>query len=47
MMINGLLDKILYPKLTPAIACSMSQANFVEQLPKMLVNYLKPCFSEL
>ncbi|MCL1066332.1 TetR/AcrR family transcriptional regulator [Shewanella olleyana] len=47
MMINGLLDKILYPNLTPAIACSMSQASFVEQLPKMLVNYLKPCFSEL
>ncbi len=42
MMINGLLDKILYPNLTPAIACSMTQMQFVQQLPKMLLNYLQP-----
>lgn len=42
MLINGLLDKILYPNLTPAIACSMNYEVFVQQLGKMLLNYLQP-----
>lgn len=46
MLINSLLDKILYPTLTPAIACSMSSAKFVEQLPKMLLGYLNQSFQQ-
>ncbi|WP_144209103.1 TetR/AcrR family transcriptional regulator [Shewanella donghaensis] len=44
MLINSLLDKILYPTLTPAIACSMSNTQFVEQLPMMLQGYLVQSF---
>ncbi|WP_285164899.1 TetR/AcrR family transcriptional regulator [Shewanella goraebulensis] len=45
MLINSLLDKILYPSLTPAIACSMDQETFVTELPQMLLNYLLPSFA--
>lgn len=40
MMINGLLDKVLYPTLTPAVACEMTADEFAIELPKMLMNYL-------
>ncbi|WP_282167056.1 TetR/AcrR family transcriptional regulator [Shewanella japonica] len=41
MLINSLLDKILYPSLTPAIACSMPKDEFVKALGVMLGSYLQ------
>lgn len=40
MVINGLLDKVLYPKLTPAIACELDAREFSLELPKMMMPYL-------
>lgn len=39
-LINGLLDKVLYPKLTPAIACDLNAKEYAAELPKMLSAYL-------
>lgn len=40
MMINGLLDKVLYPTLTPAIASDLNAEEFSIELPKILMSYL-------
>lgn len=40
MLINSLLDKVLYPSLTPAIASEMSAEEFSIELPKILFPYL-------
>jgi len=40
IMINGLLDKVLYPTLTPAIASDLNAKEFSLELPKMLLPYL-------
>ena len=40
MMINTLLDKVLYPALTPATACSLTAAEFTKELPEVLFAYL-------
>lgn len=40
MMINGLLDKVIYPTLTPAIASDLSAQELSIELPKMLLAYL-------
>ncbi|WP_281561628.1 TetR/AcrR family transcriptional regulator [Thalassomonas sp. RHCl1] len=40
MMINTLLDKVLYPGLTPAIACDLDAGEFSLELPKMIMPYL-------
>jgi len=39
-MINTLLDKVLYPDLTPATACDLQPEDFSEELPAMLLAYL-------
>ena len=40
MMITSLLDKVLYPSLTPAIATSASAEELTFELPKILLPYL-------
>ncbi|NKF50409.1 TetR/AcrR family transcriptional regulator [Shewanella sp. WXL01] len=40
MLVNGLLDQILYPTLTPAIASDLPLEQFVQQLSTMLTRYL-------
>ena len=40
MIINGLLDKVLYPTLTPATACKINAEEFSIELPKIIVPYL-------
>ncbi|ACJ30250.1 Regulatory protein, TetR [Shewanella piezotolerans WP3] len=40
MMVNTLLDKVLYPGLTPATACSLTAAEFTKELPEVLFAYL-------
>jgi len=40
MMINTLLDKVLYPTLTPAIASDLSAEALSRELPKMILPYL-------
>ncbi|QOL26358.1 TetR/AcrR family transcriptional regulator [Thalassotalea sp. LPB0316] len=41
IMVNTLLEKVLYPTLTPAIACEQTAEQFAQSLPKMLVAYLQ------
>jgi hypothetical protein len=41
MMITSLLDKVLYPSLTPAIATNASAEELTLELPKILLPYLK------
>ncbi|WOT06088.1 TetR/AcrR family transcriptional regulator [Shewanella youngdeokensis] len=40
MMINTLLDKALYPNLTPATASQLTAAEFSSELPQVLLAYL-------
>jgi AcrR family transcriptional regulator len=40
MMINGLLDKVLYPTLTPAIASDLTAEEFSIEFPNMVLPYL-------
>lgn len=40
IMINALLDKVLYPTLTPAIASDLNAKEFSLELPKILLPYL-------
>ena len=40
MMINSLLDKVLYPEATPAISCELDAAAFANELPEVLRAYL-------
>ncbi len=40
MMITSLLDKVIYPKLTPAISCDLDAAEFTHELPRVLIGYL-------
>jgi AcrR family transcriptional regulator len=39
-IINTMLEKILYPGLTPAIACDMEAKELATELPKMMTPYL-------
>ncbi|WP_440876144.1 TetR/AcrR family transcriptional regulator [Thalassotalea sp. PLHSN55] len=41
MMITTLLDKVLYPSLTPAIASDLSAQDFAKELPKLALPYLQ------
>ncbi|GLX80623.1 TetR/AcrR family transcriptional regulator [Thalassotalea eurytherma] len=41
VLINTLLEKVLYPTLTPAIASELQANDFSQALPKMLLSYLK------
>ena len=41
IMINTLLDKLIYPNIPPAIACTLSANDFADELPNMLLNYLR------
>lgn len=40
MVITGLLDKVVYPQLTPAIACDIDAQEFAHELPKMILAYI-------
>jgi AcrR family transcriptional regulator len=40
MIITSLLDKVLYPTLTPAIASDLSAEDFAIELPKIILPYL-------
>ncbi|WP_236701293.1 TetR/AcrR family transcriptional regulator [Thalassomonas viridans] len=40
MMINTLLDKVLYPGLTPAIASDLDADEFAQELPEIIMSYL-------
>ena len=40
LLITSLLDKTLYPDLTPAIACDASAAQLADELPHILLPYL-------
>jgi len=40
MMITSLLDKVLYPQLTPAISCDLDVIEFTKEVPQVLVAYL-------
>jgi len=40
IMINALMEKVLYPDLTPAIACQYSAEELAKELPTMLKGYL-------
>jgi AcrR family transcriptional regulator len=40
MIINSLLDKVLYPTLTPAIASDLNAKEFVSELPHIILPYL-------
>ncbi|MEH6713758.1 MAG: TetR/AcrR family transcriptional regulator [Paraglaciecola polaris] len=39
-LISTLLDKVLYPQITPAIACELDSQALCDELPKMLMLYL-------
>lgn len=39
-MIASLLEKTVYPEMTPAIACEQSSEEFAKELPKILLAYL-------
>ena len=39
VMVTTLLEKVLYPELTPAIACDDSAQSFAESLSRMLLAY--------
>ena len=39
VMVTTLLEKVLYPELTPAIACDDSAQSFAESLSHMLLAY--------
>ncbi|WP_394131008.1 TetR/AcrR family transcriptional regulator [Shewanella maritima] len=41
MLVNGLLDQILYPTLTPATACPIAIDDFVTELNQMILSYLQ------
>ncbi|GLX86115.1 hypothetical protein tloyanaT_23680 [Thalassotalea loyana] len=41
VMINTLLEKVLYPTLTPAIASELNANDYAKELPKMLLAYLQ------
>lgn len=41
IIINTLLDKVLYANLTPAIACQLNAEQFVEELPQVILSYLQ------
>ena len=41
MIINSLLDKVLYPTLTPAIACEHDAHAMARELPNFILPYLK------
>ncbi|GGP61960.1 hypothetical protein GCM10009409_29670 [Shewanella saliphila] len=41
IMISTLLDKVLYPTLTPALASQLSCNAFAAELPKVLLAYLR------
>ncbi|TPH12130.1 TetR/AcrR family transcriptional regulator [Litorilituus lipolyticus] len=38
-LITTLLDKTIYPHLTPAVAVTMPETEFIEELPKLLFAY--------
>ena len=40
ILISTILDKVLYPELTPAIACELNPQAFAYELPKLLLPYL-------
>lgn len=40
MIINSLLDKVLYPTLTPAIACDIDGQELAIELPQIMLSYL-------
>ena len=40
IIINTLLDKVLYPSLTPAIACDLTAKELSLELPKIILPYL-------
>lgn len=40
-LISALLEKVLYPDLTPAIACELSAKDYANELAVMLTSYLK------
>ena len=40
LIINSLLDKVLYPTLTPAIACDIDAQAFTAELPNIILPYL-------
>ena len=40
MIINSLLDKVLYPTLTPAIACDIDGEELAIELPQIMLSYL-------
>lgn len=40
IIINSLLDKVLYPTLTPAIASDLNSNEFAIELPKLILPYL-------
>lgn len=40
MMITSMLDKVLYPQLTPSISCDLNAFEFTEELPQVLLAYL-------
>ncbi|WP_199610233.1 TetR/AcrR family transcriptional regulator [Flocculibacter collagenilyticus] len=40
-LVNGLMDKVLYPELTPAIASELSLDGYAKELPTMLIKYLR------
>lgn len=39
-LISSLLDKVLYPTLTPAVACPHTAEDYSHELPNMLLAYL-------
>lgn len=41
ILISALLDKVLYPDLTPAIACDADAIAMAVELPEMILPYLK------
>ncbi|WP_166422972.1 TetR/AcrR family transcriptional regulator [Paraglaciecola sp. 20A4] len=40
-MITALLDKVLYPDITPSIACELDSVALCDELAKMLILYLQ------
>ncbi|MBR9728956.1 TetR/AcrR family transcriptional regulator [Shewanella intestini] len=40
MLVNGILDQILYPHITPAIACQVPLEDYLNQLIEMICAYL-------
>lgn len=39
-LISALLDKVLYPDLTPAIACKLTAEQYADELASMILSYL-------